>query len=267
MPDMRSSPEVWSSGDLYEPYVGRWSRLVAREFINWLALPEGCEWLDVGCGTGAVSQAVLDIAKPMRLKGIDRSAGVIEYARQRLDNALAEFEVGDAQSVPVQNETFDAAVSGLVLNFVPEPSRMLSEMRRSVRTGGTAALYVWDYADKMQMMRHFWDAAGALDPAAQELDEGRRMSVCNPDALTGLFRKARLSRIVVRPIDVETTFKDFDDYWSPFLSGQAPAPHYAMSLSEDRRTQLREKIRDGLPFAPDGSIPLMARAWAARGVK
>lgn len=261
------SKEVWAIGDSYEPYVGRWSRLVAKEFLKWLALPENCEWLDVGCGTGALSQSILELANPKKVKGIDRSDGYVEYARQIVSDPRAEFEVGDAQSLPVKDRAFDAAVSGLVLNFVPEPEKMVSEMKRAVRTSGTVGLYVWDYAGKMQLMRHFWNAAAALDPAAYDLDEGRRFPICNPETLTDLFQRAGLSQNEVRPIDIDTTFKDFDDYWSPFLGGQAPTPGYAMSLSEERRAQLRERIHDSLPFALDGSIPLVARAWALRGAK
>src|SRR5262245_18440733 len=113
-------------------------------------------------------------------------------------------------------------------------------------------------------MRYFWDEAVALDPVAHELDEGRRFPVCQPEPLTELFAQAGLPRVEVRPIDVSTDFRDFDDYWSPFLGGQAPAPGYAMSLSEERRATLRDRIRSTLPIAEDGAIHLIARAWAVR---
>lgn len=140
-------------------------------------------------------------------------------------------------------------------------------MARAVKPGGLVAAYVWDYAGKMQFMRHFWNATVALDPVVADLDEGRRFPLCNPGPLTGLFQAAGLTGVEVRPIDIWTMFKDFDDYWSPFLGGQGPAPGYAMSLSEEGRTALRERIRAALPYALDGSIPLMARAWAVRGVR
>lgn len=258
---------LWASGDAYEPYVGRWSRLVAPEFIHWLALPEGRHWLDVGCGTGALSQTILNLVDPRKVKGIDRSDAFVEYARHQVIDPRADFETGDAQSLPVEADAFDAAVSGLVLNFVPRPDQMIAEMRRAVRTGGVVALYIWDYAGKMQMMRHFWNAAAALDPAARDLDEGLRFPQCNPDSLQELVENADLSQVQVCAIDISTDFKDFDDYWSPFLRGQAPAPAYAMSLSEEKRARLRERLYNSLPFALDGSIPLVARVWAVRGVK
>lgn len=265
---MKNTPEdIWASGDSYEPYVGRWSRLVAREFIAWLAVPAGSVWLEVGSGTGALSETILEVAKPARLKGIDRSEDFVEYARRRIMDPRAEYAVGNAQSLPVDAETFDAAISGLVLNFVPHPHRMVAEMARAVCRGGVVALYVWDYAGKMQMMRHFWNAAAALDPAARDLDEGRRFPICNANSLDELFQNAGLSHVAVRPIDISADFKDFEDYWSPFLGGQGPAPGYVMSLSEKRRVQLRERLYNSLPFALDGTIPLVMRAWAVRGIK
>lgn len=259
--------DVWAAGDLYEPYVGRWSRLVAKEFLKWLAVPERKDWLDVGCGTGALIQSIIETENPNSLIGIDSSPGYTEYAKARIVSPRARFEAGDAQSLPIDTARLDVAVAGLVLNFVPQPPRAVTEMVRVVRPGGTVAAYVWDYAGKMELMRYFWDAAVALDPGAKELDEGRRFPICQPRPLTELFVQAELSEVEVRPIDVATDFGDFEDYWSPFLGGQGPAPGYAMSLSDERRAALRERIRSALPVAKDGSIHLIARAWAARGRK
>jgi SAM-dependent methyltransferase len=260
--------DVWESGEAYEPYVGRWSRLVAQEFLAWLAMPARARWLDVGCGTGALVQTILDHATPAEVVGIDPSSGYIAYARRTIADRRVRFEVGDARALPVAS-SYDAVVSGLVLNFVPPPdqARAAREMVRTARVGGTVASYVWDYAGEMQVMRHFWDAAVALDPAARELDEGVRFPLCHPDALTALFRVAGLNAVETRAIDVPSVFRGFDDYWSPFLGGQGPAPAYAVSLDEERRVALRERIRAGLPIEPDGSIRLIARAWAVRGVR
>ena len=256
---------IWASGAAYEPYVGRWSRLVAREFLAWLGVPPESRWLDVGCGTGALSAAILAVARPSTVLGIDASEGYVAYAREQIRDDRAEFRHGDAQALPFGDESFDATGSGLVLNFLPEPSRGQVEMARVTRPGGVAAVYVWDYAGTMQLMRHFWDAAAALDPTAVELDEGRRFPICRPEALERLLIEAGLEDVAVRAVDVPTLFRDFDDYWSPFLGGQGPAPSYAMSLTEERRAALRDRIRVSLPTPDDGSIRLIARAWAARG--
>jgi SAM-dependent methyltransferase len=260
-------PDVWASGAAYEPYVGRWSRLVAREFLRWLDVPSGKRWLDVGCGTGALSQTILQMTSPMSVKGIDRSEGFVVFAQDQTRDARATFEAGDAQALPVESGTHDAAVSGLVLNFVPKPNRAVEEMARAVKPDGVVAAYVWDYADKMEFMRYFWDAAAALDPTGDELDEGKRFPICNPQALTELFQAAGLKQVEAHAIDIATHFKDFDDYWLPFLGAQGPAPSYVRSLSEEQCGALRERIRAELPFAPDGSISLIARAWTVRGVR
>jgi len=256
--------DVWASGDVYEPYVGRWSRLVAPAFLTWLGVAPGKDWLDVGCGTGALSQAILNDAAPRSVTGIDPSDGFVAYARHHVADPRAIFQIGDAQAIPVADAAFDAAVSGLVINFVPDQPKAIGEMKRATRPGGTVAAYVWDYAGEMQMMRHFWDAAVSLNPDAIRLDEGRRFPVCEPKPLTSLFENSGLKSVEVRAIDTPTVFKNFDDYWTPFLGGQAPAPGYCMSLSEDRRAALRERLRATLPIRSDGSIHLLARAWAVR---
>lgn len=254
----------WATGDAYEPYVGRWSRLVARRFLAWLDAPDGLRWLDVGCGTGALSRTILEAASPSTIQGIDLSQSYVNYAREQVTDGRARFDVGDAQALPFPAASYDVVVSGLALNFVPEPARAVSEMARVARKGGTVAIYVWDYAGQMQLMRHFWDAAAMLDTAALELDEGRRFPICQPDLLVQLFQSCGLRNTEARAIDVTTVFQSFDDYWTPFLGGQGPAPSYAMSLSEERRGELRELLRSRLPVREDGTINLIARAWAVR---
>ena len=265
--NMTELNDIWAAGAAYEPYVGRWSRLVAREFLAWLNVPPNSHWLDIGCGTGALSQTILDVAAPSIVKGIDRSDGFVAYARGQVRDQRASFEVGDAQGLPVETSAYHAVVSGLALNFIPHPSQAVAEMRRAARSNGVVAAYVWDYAGNMQMMRHFWNAAADLDPAAFDLDEGRRFPLCQPDSLRSLFHSADFGEVEVRPIEIATDFVKIDDYWTPVLGGQGPAPSYVASLSDEHRVALRERIRAGLPFALDGSIPLTARAWAVKGIR
>ncbi|HEX2526390.1 MAG TPA: methyltransferase domain-containing protein [Geminicoccus sp.] len=259
--------KLWAAGEVYEPYVGRWSRKVAPRFLAWLDVPAGARWLDVGCGTGALTGAILEHHAPASVLGIDPSEGFLFHARQHVLDERAAFRPGDAQALPVEDGAFDAVASALVLNFVPDPSRAAAEMRRATRMGGRVAAYVWDYADGMQLMRRFWDAAMALDPAgAGAKDEALRFGLCRPEPLRALFGQAGLRDVEVTTIDVPTVFRDFDDYWTPFLGGQAPAPAYCMSLSEDRRAALRQRLRATLPVEADGSIRLAARAWAVQGI-
>ena len=263
---MSGPPDVWASGEAYEPYVGRWSRPVAREFLAWLAAPEGGRWLDVGCGTGALTEAILAAASPGLVQAVDASVSYALFARSRVRDRRARFLVADARSLPLGANSSDTVVSGLALNFIPQPDAALAEMARVVRKGGMVAAYVWDYAGRMQLMRHFWDAAAALDSRAMELDEGRRFPLCDPAALTALFRRAGYRNVESTAIEVPTRFRDFEDYWTPFLGGQGPAPGYATSLSDERRAALRERIHAALPIEDDGSIHLVARAWAVRGL-
>jgi len=257
--------ERWSGGDAYEAYMGRWSRRLARVFVRWLAAPPGGRWLDVGCGTGALTAAVLDTAAPAEVTGLDGSAAFVEAARAR--EPRARFEVGDAAALPWPDARFDAVVSGLVLNFVPDPARVVAELARVAAPGGLVAVYVWDYAGGMEMLRHFWAAAVAVDPSGGARDEARRFAVCAPEPLRALVVGAGLRDVAVEAIGTPTPFADFDDYWTPFLGGQGPAPGFVATLDDDRRAALRERLRARLPTRPDGSIPLTARAWAVRGVR
>jgi SAM-dependent methyltransferase len=254
--------EVWAKGDACEAYVGRWSRPVAAKFLQWLAVPPGRRWLDVGCGTGALTGTVLSAAAPAEVTGVDPSEGFLTTARSRL---AARFITGDARALPVPDASVDVVVSGLALNFVPAPAAAVAEFTRVAAPGGLVAAYVWDYADGMAMMRHFWDAATSLDPSAAALDEGRRFSICSTATLSDLWSNAGLSDVTTRPIDTTAVFADFDDYWTPFLGGTGPAPGYVASLPDEHRDTLRDLLRERLPRAADGSIPLLARALAVRG--
>lgn len=255
--------DTWERGDPYEQYVGRWSRQVAPRFLAWLGVPAGRRWLDVGCGTGALSAAILDNCAPTSLTGVEPSQGFLDTARQRL-GTRATLHRGDAQAIPLADTSIDATVSGLVLNFVPDAQAGVAEMARVTRGGGVIGAYVWDYAGRMELMRYFWDAVVALDPQSAKLDEGLRFPLCRPEALAALFERTGLRDVRTAAIDVPTPFASFDDYWRPFLGGQGPAPAYAVSLDEPRRERLREHIRERMPAQADGSISLIARAWAVR---
>jgi trans-aconitate methyltransferase len=256
---------LWGASDAYERYMGRWSRSVASIFTAWLVIPAGASWVDIGCGTGILTSTVMEKCGPSRLIGIDSSAAFIEAARQRIVDPRVSFKQGDAQALPEGDDSFDVAVSGLVLNFVPDKEAAIREMIRVVRPGGTVALFVWDYAGHMQIMRNFFDAAATLDPNAVEFDDGVKAPICRPAPLRELLASAGLLDVAVQAIDIPTAFENFDDYWMPFLGGTGSAPKYCMSLDPEAREQLREAVRRRLPTGPDGEILLAARAWAAKG--
>ncbi len=259
----RQVSDVWERGDPYERYVGRWSRQVAPLFLNWLNVPSGQRWLDLGCGTGAICAAILDACSPLLVVGVEPSEGFLESARRQLEGRIT-FYRSDATAIPLKDSSVDVVVTGLVLNFVPDQAAALVEMARVTAKGGIVGAYVWDYAEKMELMRYFWDAAVQLDPNLAALDEGLRFSICKPQALTELFAAAKLEQIEVRAIDIPTPFVNFEDYWSPFLGGQGSAPAYAMSLEEPARVRLRESLKERIPVLPDGSISMIARAWAVQ---
>jgi SAM-dependent methyltransferase len=238
---------MWSAGDAYEAYVGRWSRRVAVEFVRWLDAPGG-RWLDVGCGTGALTAAI-----PGEVVGVDPSRGFLA--------GRTDVVVGDARALPFLADTFDVVVSGLVLNFVPDAATAVAEQVRVAAPGATVAAYVWDYAEGMALMRHFWDVAVELDPAAP--DEGRTFPLCRPAGLRAVWESAGLADVTVAPVEIPTVFADFDEYWRPFLGRAGAAPAYLASLPAQRQEAIRERLRDRLPAT---DIRLTARAWAVRGM-
>jgi len=257
--------DAWQAGDSYDGYMGRWSRQIAPRFLDWFDAPERLDWLEIGCGTGVLSAAILARCNPGSLLAIDPSEGFIATARRNIADQRAEFRVADAQSLPVEAASRDAIASALALNFVPDRDRALAEMRRVARPGATIGFYVWDYpGGGLEFIHAVWQAATALDPAARELAEDRRFSFCTPDALHAVVTRAGLASVECAAIEIPTVFKDFDDYWLPFTWGAGPVPGYCASLSADARQRLRDHLRDALPRGEDGTIPLKARAWAVK---
>jgi SAM-dependent methyltransferase len=256
---------MFSAGDAYEPFMGRWSRELAPLLVEFAGVRDGDAVLDVGSGTGALTAAVIAAAPSSRVTGIDRAAPYIALARTRHPGSRVRFEVGDAQQLRFPDGSFDRTVSLLVLNFIPDRAKALDEMTRVTRPGGTVAAAVWDYGDGMQMLRVFWDEATALNPAMDARDE-RRMPVCRNGELGALWNEHGLQEVSEEALTIRTRFASFDDYWSPFLEKQGPAGEYVASLSAGDQDQLRARLRTRLlGDSPDRPIGLTARAWAVRG--
>lgn len=254
--------DAWTAGNEYERFMGRWSRRLAPLFLEWLDLPADLRWADVGCGSGAVTEAILQRAAPDSVLAIDPSPAQVEEARSRLADPRVTFACATADTLTPGS--LDVVVSGLVLNFVEDTVATVSAMARAA-PGGVVAAYVWDYAGGMQMLRAFWDAAYELDPAAVRLDEGHRFPLATTLALEDVWTLAGLGSVTTTALDMPTRFADFEDFWTPFLGGQGPAPGYVATLDEGAREALRRSLEDRLPRATDGSIPLTARAWAVSG--
>lgn len=260
-----TSTDRWQRGDAYERYMGRWSRQLAPRFLQALTVPREQRWLDVGCGSGALAQAIVDHCAPASVIGVDPSAGFLAAARQWLPPQV-ELHQAAADKLPLADASVDATVSALVLNFVPDAHAALREMARVTTSGGQVAACVWDYANKMDLVRLYWDTAAELGLLAPGQDQGERFPICRPEALQTAFAAAGLSQVRVWPIEIDMRFMDFDDYWQPFLGGQGPAPAHAMGLDESARARLRDRLAERLAGRADVSIVLAARAWAACGV-
>jgi SAM-dependent methyltransferase len=254
------------AGDAYEAYMGRWSRRLARAFVEWLRPNPGGAWLDVGCGTGALTSAICELCEPASAIACDPSASFIEHARKKLPDSRVTFVIAGAEELPSREGGFDQVVSGLVLNLLPDPEQTAASIRERLRPGGTVAAYVWDYADGMQPLRMFWDEAIAADPRATALDEGRRFPLCERPALDSLFRSAGLTKVETHALEISTEFANFDDYWAPFLRGTGPAPSYVATLDPPTREALEARLKQRLQPGEDGHLHLTARAWAVRGV-
>jgi SAM-dependent methyltransferase len=246
--------------------MGRWSRLLAPRFVSCLAVRPDANWLDVGCGTGALADAICAGAKPASVVACDPSEPFIEYARRRHVGSRVSFVAAGVGQLPTRPGGFDSVTSLLALNFFPEPKAAVEEMRRITAVNGLVSACVWDYAGRMEFLRCFWDAVAAVDPSAAELDEGRRFPICRPDALESLFREAGLADVVSDSIEISTRFSTFPELWKPFLSGTGPAPSYVAGLDSSQREALATRLDRSLPREPDGAISLVARAWVVRGV-
>jgi len=261
--DMPANLDKWTSGAAYDRWMGRWSRLLAEPFLQWLDIPPGARWLDVCCGSGVVTEAIAEGCSPGSIVGIDASAPQIAFANEHRKRPGISFEVGDAAAIPFPDASFDVAVCGLGLNYMAEPARALQEMQRVTMAEGVIAAYVWDYAEGAGFLRRFWDAAASVDPEAVHFDQAQRFPMCTPEGLRKLLQDAHCKNIEVTALEITTRFENFAEYWTPLLSGQGSAPNYLGSRSEDIRAEIRERLKSS--FEADKAIELPARAWAVRG--
>ncbi|MDH4036046.1 MAG: class I SAM-dependent methyltransferase [Candidatus Krumholzibacteria bacterium] len=262
---MAEHHDRWAAGSTYEDFMGRWSRKLAPRFVAWLGIPAEQHWLDVGCGTGALTRAICENSRPASVLACDPAAPFIEYARKHVSDERVSFVVAGVGGLPARPDGYGGIASLFAMNFFPDAGAAVEEMRSLATPGATVSACVWDYADGMGFLRRFWDAVVALDPAACARDEGARFPLCKPDALEDVFRNGGLDGVRCEPIEITTEFADFDDYWRPFLGGTGPAPSYVASLDEDARAALANALEKSLPRSAQGRIALSARAWAVRG--
>ena len=226
--------DSWKNGFAYDQFMGRWSKLVSEKFLTWFDASSGQTWLDVGCGTGNLTRGILKTRQPGKIVSIDSSPAFIFHAKKSITDPLVNFSVCNAQMLSLHSKSMDAVVSGLVLNFVPEPQEAIAEMMRVAKPGGKIGAFVWDYADGMQFLRYFWDAAIAIDPDAEAYDEGSRFPICQNGQLARMFQVAGIQQIEAKAIEIMTEFQNFDDYWQPFLGNVGAAPSYLKRLGKNK---------------------------------
>jgi SAM-dependent methyltransferase len=252
-----------ASADAYNRLVGRYSPPLAAALTEFAGIEPGMRALDVGCGPGALTAALVERLGAAGVSAADPSEPFAEACRARLPGV--EVVVAPAESLPFADAAFDGALSQLVVNFMSDAAAGVGEMARVTRPGGTVASCVWDYSGGMTLLRAFWDAARDVDPdGAAATDEGSLMRWCREGELAGLWRAAGLENVRDGQLEVRASYPGFEDVWSPFLAGVAPSGAYCKSLDEDTRAALREAFRLRLG-AGDGPLELTARAWAVAG--
>ena len=250
--------------DAYDRFIGRYGASLADAMLETLRVAPGLRVLDVGAGTGALAAQAARIVGPANVAAVDPSPSFAEGCRARVPGA--DVRVAAAESLPFTDDSFDVVLAQLVVPFMTDAPRGVAEMVRVAKPGGVVAASVWDYAGEMRLLRAFWDAAAAVDPGSAAKDEGRFMRYANARDLGALWSEAGLAEVAVSAIDVEASYDDFDDLWTPFLAGIGPAGSYCVSLRPELQAELREQMRSELDD-PEGPFTLTARAWCVRGEK
>lgn len=245
----------------YERFMGRWSRAVAARFLRWIEPPRRARWLDAGCGTGILAEAVLDACEPAAVTGIDPARAQIEQASRGPASARASFRQADAMSLPFPDRGFDVAASALVINFIPRPLVALGEMRRVTAPGGIVAGYVWDFRRDLSPsgpLRQAMRAFGAEVPAIPGTEHS------SLQALESLFLRAGLGSIRCTTLDVSLAYRDFEDFWQAQTPGYSPTTKIIDAMTENERRRLKRAVRGALSVGPNGKIEYTARANAIR---
>jgi ubiquinone/menaquinone biosynthesis C-methylase UbiE len=259
---MSSAPELFTDGEAYERRMGRWSTIVGKSFLDWLALPTGLSWLDAGCGTGAFTEVIMAEASPAAVTGIDPSTEQIAYAKTRPGTAGASYHTGDAQALPFDAKSFDVAVMALVIAFVPEPARGVAEMRRVVRPRGTVAAYMWDLPGGGLPFDPFYGAMKAMNlnpPMPPSSDASRR------EIMEQLWHDAGLETVETEVFRIPVTFTSFDEFWTSTTLPVGPLGKYIETLNTATKRDLRTRLEQRLTSGKSGTITYEAFANAVKG--
>ncbi len=258
---MNEACAFFDNAAAYEAFMGRWSRAAGTVFLDWLAAPTGAHWLDVGCGTGAFTELIVDTAAPAAVSAVDPAALQIEHARSQPIGQRADFQIADAQALPYPGRSFELVVAALAINFMADRPRALAEMRRVGRPGGMVAGYVWNFAEERSPGSLLRTGLRAIGVEAADIPGAAESRL---DALNALFERAGLEQVATRTIDVTMHFASFDELWREQTLNFGPRGRVMAALTEAERARLTETVRASLPTSPDGSVALCAQALAIK---
>ena len=260
---MSTSPPLFSDGKAYERLMGRWSQLAGTQFLDWLGSPKSLKWLDVGCGNGAFTEVLIAHAAPAEVTGVDPSEGQLAYARTRPGAKLATFQIAGAQDLPFADKSFDAAIMALVISFVPDPAKAVSEMARVVRPGGMVATYMWDIPGGGLPVQPINEAMRSLG-LGYPLPPGSE--VTRQENMRALWEKAGLQSVETRAIRIRVSYSGFDDFWDSNSPPIGPSGKAIHELSPEMRERFKDELRKHLPQGPDGRITYESFANAVKGI-
>lgn len=255
---------IFDAADDYERLMGQWSRLVGERFLDWLAPAQGLRWLDIGCGTGAFTQLILNRCAPAAIAGVDPAPAQIEYARNH--TTAADFRVADATALPFGDDAFDAVTSALVINFIPDRPTAFREMHRVLRAGGMVSAYQWDRRID-ENHSPFAPIETGLREIGADVLQPPVAPEATPDGARAALGRAGFVDIDIDTVEARRSFQDFDEYWQIQSMPISPAGKSIAALGETKRTELREVMRRTLPAAADGTVGYSSRALAFKARK
>jgi SAM-dependent methyltransferase len=250
----------YTDGEGYDRWTARWSEQMARDLVPWLGVRRDARWLDVGCGTGVVTDAIMDVAWPGAVTGIDGSDAYLEVARRKVPGA--RFDHGDASALPYPDQSFEAVVSSLLIAYLPDPAAALRELVRVTVPGGVVGVVVWDH--ELDLLRHYRQAAADAG-VAEVASEFPSYDLERENALARGLAGAGLRDVQTRRLSPRVTFDGFDDYWGSMLARKGRTAEHLETLPAPKQATLRELLRALVEPKPGAKVVVEATAWAARG--
>lgn len=260
---MADAKPFFTSADAYDRWVGRYGSSLSAELVAFAGVKPGMLALDVGCGPGALTTALVELLGPDNVAAVDPSEPFVEAARDRLPGV--EIRVAPAEKLPFMDDRIDVVLSQLVVNFMSDAEAGVREMARVAKPGGTVAACVWDYAGEMTLVHTFWEAAHEVEPErTAAADEGANMKHCSEDELAELWRAAGLEDVRTTGLTARARYESFEELWEPLPTGIAPAGAFTKALDADGQKALHDAYERLLDVG-DGPFELTARAWAVAG--